>query len=121
MLTYYFPIEYVPHKDKHLLDKKMTSFQYIPISLNDSCYKCGAEVKIHPFISGSINDETMLDVSCLHYNKYSLIWEARILTVNPIDDGQKCDKCSDWTPMAISNMPDGKFRCYRCRTHPLIF
>lgn len=37
-------------------------------------------------------------------------------TPKPRDhDGENCDMCSEFAPMAEVNMPGGKFRCYQCR------
>lgn len=120
-MIYYFPNDVLHETDlctDYSLDQKQ-----VKIDIPNECTACN--LKFEYAIVGDVNTETILKQHCHHILSYKMLWSFRIKEniiklIDSMNDGCKCDKCYDWVSMAVSNMPDNKFRCYRCRSHPLL-
>ena len=90
----------------------------IKIYIPTNCPHCNFQIKIADV--GCAEYSSSLIDFCSHTRQYSQLWNIRIQpNHDPLNDGCKCEKCSEWVPMAYPNLPNNKFKCYRCRTHPL--
>ena len=114
MINYYFPIDHIPPEEGGDID----SVKFRLIKIKDHCNKC--EIQFSIGCEGSEVEETLLKDYCSCISTFEKLWKTRIVqpVIDVKNDGCKCDKCTEWVPMAISNMPNNKFRCYRCRANP---
>jgi hypothetical protein len=116
-MIFYFPVSFILQDERKEFASSSLENGFVSITIPDNCPKCNNKFRI--IKPGSTDSETSLYDYC-HLNTYAKIFSSRMKLVHDqVNDGCKCNQCASWVPMAAPNLPDNKFKCYSCRTHPL--
>ena len=110
MIKFYFPLNRI-----FKISEIKSEDECLAINLPEHCPFCDTKFEIDYI--GSENSITELKKYCDHIAIWPQIWEMRI-QIDLKNDGCFCDKCTEWSPMAVANLAENKFRCYRCRQNP---
>lgn len=128
MQKFYIKFSYIPEQDR---PDNVGKDKCFAIHLPDKCQHCNALVMVGKVgdinTCGNLKSDSNNRV-CNHFIMWHSLWANRIKkwpeaidhinvlkTIDPLDDGCKCNKCGLFYSMAAPNQIDNTFKCYTCR------